>query len=252
MRLASAVVAGALLLPFAAHAADPPPLLAMGRERIEAADYRASGHLIRVDAAGARTSYAITLKAHWFPGVLRVLCEIDSPANARVHILFEMRPGGQSSIRIAHPGDKAPAALPFEKWTDGPLGSAFSYEDFLEAQYYFPGQTVLEETKYGARDCEVLLSTPGAADRTHYKEVKTWLDHSIGFPVYAEKTLKGAGTVKEFTYFGLRQNGGVWSASQVEARIRGQAGTVLLVIDRGSPKANLQLADFSPEQLTRF
>ncbi len=58
--------------------------------------------------------------------------------------------------------------------------------------------------------------------------------------------------MKEFTYFGLRQNGGVWSASQVEVKIRGQAGSTLLIIDRGSTKANLGLGDFSPEQLTRF
>jgi hypothetical protein len=60
------------------------------------------------------------------------------------------------------------------------------------------------------------------------------------------------GTIKEFTYYGLRESGGVWSASQVEAKIRGQAASTLLIIDRGSAKANLTLRDFSPEQLTRF
>ena len=93
------------------------------------------------------------------------------------------------------------------------LATGFSYEDFLEQQYFWPGQTAMEQTKFGARDCDVLKSTPGAADRTHYAEVKTWLDHSIGFPVYVEKTLKGTGAVKEFTYFGLRHDGGVWSAT---------------------------------------
>ena len=69
--------------------------------------------------------------------------------------------------------------------------------------------------------------------------------------MYVEKTLKD-GTVKEFTYFGLRQEGGVWSAHQVEAKIRGQAGSTLLIIDRGTPKANLSLKDFNPAQLTHF
>jgi hypothetical protein len=69
--------------------------------------------------------------------------------------------------------------------------------------------------------------------------------------VYAEKTLRD-GQVKEFTYFGLRQNGGVWSASQVEVKIRGRAGSTLLIVDRGTPKANLGLKDFSPAQLTHF
>jgi hypothetical protein len=255
MRLLCAVLTATLsVIPLSA--ADVHAILATARQRVEAADFRTTGHLVRVDANGARTSYGISIKAHWFPGVLRVLAEIAPPQNAgpnaRAHILIEMRPNGQNSIQIAHPGDKMPAALPFDKWSDGPLGDGFSYEDFLEQQYFWPGQTVLEETKFGARDCFVLGSTPGAADRTHYAGIKTWLDHSIDFPVYVEKTLKGNGAVKEFTYLGLRHDGGVWSANQVEEKNRGQAGTTLLIIDRGSTKANLDLGDFSPEQLTRF
>jgi hypothetical protein len=242
-----------------APAADVGAVLERPRQRLQTADFRASGHIVHVSAAGVRTSYPITLKAHWFPGVLRLLCEIGTPekgaGEARAHILLEMRPSGQNSIHVAHPGDKTQTALPFERWSEGPvgaLGSVFSYEDFLEPQYFWPGQTVTGNTKYGARLCDLLKSRPGPSDRTHYAEVQTWLDHSIGYPVYVEKTIKATGMVKEFTYFGLRQNGGVWSASQVEVKIRGQAGSTLLIIDRGSTKANLELRDFSPEQLTRF
>ena len=241
-----------LLCALPALAGDVNTVLAAQRQRLQTADYRASGHLVRVDANGARTSFTLTLKAHWFPGVLRVLVEISAPEDARAHILLEMRPNGQNVIKTAHPGDREPVILPFEKWIDGPLGPGFSYEDFLEAPYYWPGQTWVEETQYGARDCDVVRSAPGAADRTHYAEVRSWLDHSIGFPVYVEKTMKGTGTVKEFTYFGLRQNGGVWSASQVEVKMRGQTGSTLLIVDRGSTQANLTLKDFSPAQLTRF
>jgi hypothetical protein len=163
-----------------------------------------------------------------------------------------MRPNGQNMIQIAHPGDKAPATIPFDRWSDGPLGPGFSYEDFLEPQFFWPGQAVADQAKFGARNCDVLISTPGAEDKTHYAQVKTWLDHGIGFPVYVEKTLKGTGSVKEFTYFGLRHDGGVWSASQIESKIRGHGGSTLLIIDHGSAKANLSLGDFSPQQLTRF
>jgi hypothetical protein len=260
MRPLWAALAATLLLAIPANAADAHAVLAAPRQRVETADFRASGHLVRVDASGARTSYGITIKAHWFPGVLRALVEVAPPQSdrtkpgpdARAHILLEMRPNGQNTILIARPGDKAPAALPFDKWSDGPLGNGFSYEDFLEQQYFWPDQALLEETRFGARDCDVLKSTPGATDRTHYAGIKTWLDHSIGFPVYVEKTLKGTGAVKEFTYFGLRHEGGVWSANQVEAKTRGQAGSTLLILDRGSAKANLGLGDFSPEQLIRF
>lgn len=257
MKCTAAALVAILLATPASHSADNHTpevraVLAIPQQRLETADYRAVGHLVRVDASGVRTSYPITLKVHWFSGVLRVWCEIDAAAKGRVHLLLEMRPNGENSIQIAHPGDKAPTALPFEKWGDGPLGGGFSYEDFLEPQYYWPGQTVTSNIKYGARTCDLLKSTPGPAYRTHYSQVQTWLDHSIGYPVYVEKTIKTTGMVKEFTYFGLRQNGGVWSASQVEGKIRGQAGSTLLIVERGSTKANLGLRDFSPEQLTRF
>ncbi|MGH9599417.1 MAG: outer membrane lipoprotein-sorting protein, partial [Terracidiphilus sp.] len=235
-----------------ARAATANAVLAAPRQRVETADFRASGHLVRVDANGVRSSDGISIRAHWFPGVLRVVVEITSPPAARQRVLIGMRPDGRNSILVARPGDRAPVALAFDKWSDGPLGSAFSYEDFLEPEYFWPGQTVTEQTKYGARLCNVLKSTPGPDDRTHYAEIKSWLDSSIGFPVYVEKTVKGTGLVKEFTYLGLRHDGGVWSAAQVEVKIRGRAGSTLLIIDRGSPKAHLTLNDFSPALLTRF
>lgn len=235
-----------------AHAADSAAVVTASKERVQSADFRATGHLVRVDASGARTSDGITVKAHWFPGVLRVRVDITSPADARAHILLEMHTNAQNVIQIAHPGDKTAATLPFDKWSDGPLGPGFSYEDFMEPQYFWPNQTLLDQTKFGVRDCDLLKSLPGTSDRTHYAEIKSWLDHTIGFPVYVEKTLKGAGGVKEFTSFGLRHDGGVWSATQLEVKMRGKAGSTLLIIDRGTPKANLSLGDFSPEQLIRF
>jgi hypothetical protein len=82
--------------------------------------------------------------------------------------------------------------------------------------------------------------------------VKTWLDKTIGFPVYVEKSLRTSGELKQFTYFGLRHDEGVWYASQIEVKSSGQAGSTLLIIDRGSAKANLSLKDFTIDQLTRF
>jgi len=252
MKFSTFALALAILPPFSAHAADTQTMLAGPRQAVQQADYRISGHLVRVDANGTRTSYDFSIKAHWFSNVLKILAEVTAPADAREHILLEMRPNGQNSIHVAHPGDKAMVAIPFDKWGDGPLGPGFSYEDLLEQQYFWPGQVALESVRRGARDCDVLKSTPGAADKTHYSEVRTWLDHTIDFPVYVEKTLKANGTVKEFTYFDLRHDGGVWSASQIEEKTHGQAGSTLLIINRGSPKANLSLGDFSPESIIHF
>jgi hypothetical protein len=252
MRGLGAAMAVAVLLAMPAGATDAAAVIAVPRARVQTADFRAVGHLVRVDANGTRSSENITIKAHGFPGVVRVLVEIGSPAKARENILLEMRPNGQNVIYIAHPGDTAASILPFEKWSGGPLGSGFSYEDFLEAQYFWPEQSVVPGMKYGARICDVVKSVPGAAERTHYAQIRSWLDHGIGFPVYVEKTLKGTNAVKEFTYLGLRHEGGVWSANQVEEKTRGTAGTTLLIIDRGSARAKLKPGDFSPAQLTRF
>ena len=245
-------LAASMLLPTAALAADVPAPLTLAKKQVETADYRLTGHLVRVDEKGTRTSYGINIKAHWFPGMLRVLFEVTSPNDARVHVLLEMRPGGESTIRVAHPGDAKAATLAFEKWTEGPLGSGFSYEDFLEAPYFWSGQKSLAKTKYGARNCDLLVSTPGAADRTHYAAVKSWLDAESGFPVHVEKTMKGTGLVKEFTYFGLSQRQDTLYASQVEAKIHGRSGSTLLIIDRGSARAHLELKDFSSAQLMHF
>lgn len=231
-------------------------LAAASRQRIEAADLRATGHLVAVEGNGQRMSYPLTIKARWFPGILRVRVDLGQPSNVhrdmREHILLEMRPSGDNEIRIADPGDTAPHIVPFDKWNVHPLGPGFNYEDFLEQEYFWPGQTDEGKQKFGARDCEVVKSTPGPADKTHYSEVKTWFDPSNAFPVYVEKTVKESGAVKEFTSFGIRHDEGVWSAHQIEEKIRGQAGSTLLIIDHGTPRAKLTLTDFSPAQLARF
>jgi hypothetical protein len=260
MSLASVVAAAMLFIATTAHAADARAVIAVARQRIETADSRATGRLVRVDASGNRISNAFTIKAHWFPGVLRVLIEIvpsRTPAgnarqDARVSILLEMRPNGQNTIRVFRPHESAPVSLPFDKWSESVFGSDFNYEDFLQPEYYWQSQTILKSARFGARDCDVLKSTAGASDRSHYAEVQTWLDHTIGYPIYVEKTLKDAAIVKEFTYFGLSQSGGVWSARQVEVKIHGRPGSTLLIIERGSTRANLTIRDFSPEQISQF
>ncbi|MGB6975251.1 MAG: outer membrane lipoprotein-sorting protein [Terracidiphilus sp.] len=252
MRSGVLALALSMLLPAATQAALPQSALQKTRRIIETADYSVKGRLVRVQANGKRTSYGVRIKAHWFPKALRVLLEVNSPSEARVHLLLEMRPGEHDTILIAHPGDARPTELPFDKWTEGPLGDGFSFEDFLDATYFWAGQKDLGEVKFGVRQCDQLLSTPGEADRTHYSKIESWLVHESGFPVYVEKTLRGSGMVKEFTSFGLRRTEGVWSASQVEEKARGHAGSSLFIIDRGTAKAHLELKDFSPTQLTRF
>ncbi len=254
MKFPAAALLATLLSASPAIALNAHSALETARQNAEKADFRASGHLVSVAPSGTRTSYPITVKARWFPDALRVLVELSpaSSAGRPTHVLLEMHPGAAASIRVTHPGDRTPVLLPEDQWSDGLAGTGFSYEDFLESQLFWAGQSVTEHVKFGARDCDLVKSTPGPADRTHYREVSTWLDRGIGFPVYVVKTVKGGGPIREFTYFGLRHIGGIWSASQVEEKNHGQPGSTLLIIDRGSAKANLTVADFSQEHFTHF
>ena len=228
---------------FAANS-DLETVLTGSRQRIEKLDYRVTGRLTRVEGNGKRTSYKFAAKARWFPDGLRVLSEIAGPGSEKTSVLLHMTVGGHVTIEAVLPGEKAASVLPFEHWNDPLVGTDFSYEDMLESQFFWKHQDLLAPEKYGARDCFVLKSTSGSQDRTYYDSVTSWIDRNILFPVHVVKTLRRTGQQKEFVYYGLRQVGGAWSASQVEAKVLGKPGSSILAIEFGSGKANLGRKDF--------
>jgi hypothetical protein len=219
-------------------------VLAGSRQRIEKLDYRVTGRLTNVDPSGKRTNYKLVAKAHWFSDGLRLLTEIAGPGSDKTTLLVRMTATGRLTIEALLPGQKAAGVLPFERWNDPLVGTNFTYEDMVESQFFWKTQELLPPQKYGTRDCFVLKSTSGAQDRTYYGSVTSWIDKGIMFPVQVVKTLRGTGQQKEFLYYGLRQNGGAWSASQVEAKVNGKPGSSILVIEAGTPKAKLALKDF--------
>jgi len=236
-----------LMQPSQAFAANPDleTVLTGSRQRIEKLDYRATGRLTRVEGNGKRTSYKFVGKAHWFPDGLRLLCEISGPGSEeKTTLLLHMSVSGHVTIEAVLPGEKSASVLPFERWNDPLVGTDFSYEDMVESQFFWKKQELLAPEKYGARDCFVLKSMPGPQDRTHYDSVTSWIDRGILYPVHVVKTLRGTGQQKEFIYYGLRQVGGAWSASQVEAKLQGKPGSSMLVIEGGSGKAKLGRKDF--------
>jgi Outer membrane lipoprotein-sorting protein len=230
--------------------ADQDPALTGSRQRLEKLDYRMTGRLTRVEANGKRTNFKFVGKAHWFPDGLRLLCEISGPGSEKTMLLLHMSMTGQVTIRAILPGQKTASVLPFERWNDRLLGTDFSYEDMVENQFFWKNQEVLPPEKYGARDCFVLKSKPGSQDRTYYESVTSWIDRSILYPVHVVKTLRGTGQQKEFIYYGLRQVGGVWSATKVEAKLQGKPGSSILVIEGGSGRANLGPKDFDLSQFS--
>src|SRR6266481_3447111 len=235
-----------LVHPSRAFAANPDQDKALtgSRQRIEKLDYRMTGRLTRVEGNGKRTNYKFVAKAHWFPDGLRLLCEISRPGSEKTSLLLHMSVPGHVAIEAVLPGEKTARALPFERWNDSLVGTDFSYEDMVENQFFWKNQEALPPEKYGARDCFVLKSKSGSQDRTYYDSVTSWIDRGILYPVHVVKTLRGTGQQKEFIYYGLRQVGGVWSATQVEAKLQGKPGSSILVIEGGSAKAKLRRKDF--------
>jgi hypothetical protein len=235
-----------LVHPSRAFAANPDQDTALSgsRQRIEKLDYRMSGRLTRVEGNGKRLNYKFVAKGHWFPDGLRLLCEISGPGSEKTSLLVHMSVTGHVTIEAVLPGEKTASGLPFERWNDPLVGTDFSYEDMVENQFFWKNQEALPPEKYGARDCLVLRSKPGSQDRTYYDSVTSWIDSGIMYPVHVVKTLHGTGQQKEFIYYGLRQIGGVWSATQVEAKLQGKPGSSILAIEWGSGKANLGRKDF--------
>lgn len=266
MRVGPILAIGVLVFAPLARAADSPEALVMrARERLQKTDSRASGRLVHLDENGKRTSQSLAIEAHWFPGVLRVLLTLraaqttdaqlsqtapTASRDTRVSFLFEMRPGGQSTVQVFHP-HAAPVSLPFSHWGEGVAESDFDPEDFLEPELYWQEQTVLPGEMLGTRFCDVLKSVPGPLDRSHYASVKTWFDHATGYPLREEKTLRNSGAVKEFTSLGLTQSGGVWAARQVEVKVNGHKDSSLLLFERGTAKAQLDSKDFSLDEVER-
>src|ERR1700724_2437748 len=235
-----------LVHPSRAFAANPDldTVLTGSRQRIEKLDYRMTGRLTRAEGNGKRTSYKFVAKAHWFPDGLRLLCEISGPGSEKTSLLLHMSENGHVTIEAVLPGQKTASVLPFDRWNDLLVGTDFSYEDMVESQFFWQNQELLAPEKYGARDCFVLKSKSGSQDRTYYDSVTSWIDRDILYPVHVMKTLRGTGQKKEFIYYGLRQIGGAWSASQVEAKLQGKPGSSILVMEAGSAKAKLGRKDF--------
>jgi hypothetical protein len=227
-----------------AAGADLTAALAGVHQRIETSDFRATGRLVQVAPNGERTTYKFTMKGHWFPDGLRLMCEITEPAAARTRLLLHMGANGHMTVEEMKAGGKTANELPFERWNEPLLGTGFSFEDMVEGQFYWKVQALQPAAKYGARDCFVIKSAPSADDRSFYSSVTSWIDRAIFYPVHVTKTVRGTGAQKDFTYFGLRQNSGVWSASQVEVRVQGKPGSSLLIIENGTEKAKLQRKDF--------
>ena len=198
------------------------------------ANFRASGRLVKVDGQGQRNAYQIAIQATATDAATRMVYEVTGPEMARMRISTESPRAGQPTVRTVKGADKTLQDVPFANWRDAVLDSDLTLEDLLDDQFRWSRQSLGPAVQYGARQCRVLKSEPGTADRSHYSLVTSWLDATILHPVKVEKVVRGSGVVKEFLYYGLRKFGGLWSASQIEVRTRGKSGSTFLIVTRGA------------------
>jgi hypothetical protein len=219
-------------------------VLSETRQRVESLDYRVSGKLARIDGQGHRSTGSFSVKAHWFADGLRMLVEATDIGGYRSQVLIHISANGYVAIDLLSPGSKTAAALPFERWSEGLSGTDFSYEDLLENQFFWKGQTYLPPGVYHSHKCFVVNSTADASDRSHYSSVTSWIDRDMIYPVHVIKTLRTSGLQKEFNYFGFRKSSSGWSSTRIEVRTQGGTGSSQFVIERGSDKAKLTLKDF--------
>jgi hypothetical protein len=226
-------------------------LIAHLRSRREATDFRLSGKLVRLNGPGKRLVYPFSMKGRFLEKGLLVLYEVTEPPPSRVRLLLESGANGRITVRMAHAGDKEPKVLTFEEWGEPLLDSDFTCEDLLDTHFLWTKQTLLREETYGARDCYVIRSEPGPTDRGHYSSVTTWLDRDIYYPIKVEKIDKASGITKEFTFLGLRKSKGLWSPGQIQAQTKGRAESTLLILARGSGKANIAASELDPMVLTK-
>lgn len=179
----------------------------------DTADFRATGRLVKIEG-GKRISHPVSIRAKNFSGVFKILCESEGK-----RLLVESYADGHSNAN----------------YSDALLDSDFSVEDLLDSQFYWKNQTLIADN--------VLKSVPEAG-KSSYASVTTWIDPQELFPLKEEKVVKSSGAIKEYTFYGLRQTHGVWSASQIECKVKGKQGSTLLIISRGSEKAHLKESDF--------
>jgi len=221
------------------------------RSRREATDFRVSGKLVRLGASGERRPYPYSMTASSIDGAIKIFLDVSAPPPSGFRLLLESAADGGVSARMGHSGDAAPRTLSFQEWGQPILESDFNYEDLLETQFLWKRQMLVREERCGARQCYVVISEPGAEDKSHYSSVTSWLDRETYYPVKVEKVVRVSGISKTFTAFGLRESKGLWSASQIEARTSGRTGSTLLIISRGTGKAHVAASEFDPRLLTK-
>lgn len=202
-----------IVLLAAALALDGPELAARLREARLAAEFSVRARLVRVDEAGARTTYRISAQGKPSPGANRVLYAVTQPA---LRIAIEYRGAG------------APKLVPTR--TGYFLDTELAYEDLTDAYVWWNNQVLAGIEKYGARTCYVLKSRPGAGDASDYSEVTSWVDREALVPVFVQKRLRQSGALKEFLFYGLQRSRGQWGPRQVEVRMQGGRSRTLLIV----------------------
>ena len=212
------------------------------RHRIESSDYRATGRLVQVNGP-TRTTYRFSTRGHWFPDGLHVLYDFSAPNGGSERVLYHLHLDGRLEVTALHPGAKAPVHLTPDQQAEPLLNTGLAYEDLVEAQFFWPSQTLGAASTAGGRTCTQLKSVPAAQQSRRYAAVSSCVDPATGLPLLTAKTQR-SGKQEQFTASGIRDSGGMAIATQIKQQTAGDPASTLILIDHGSTKAHLTAADF--------
>ena len=190
-----------------------------------------------------RTTYRFSTRGHWFPDGLHVLYEFTMPTGGSERLLYHLHPDGRLEVESLHSGAKAPTRLTADQQADFVLSTGLTYEDLVEAQFFWSAQAPGAQMTAGDRPCTQLKSTPTTQQSRRYYAVSSCVDPATGLPLLTGKTTR-TGKQEQFTASGVRDSGGMAVATQIKQQTAGDSASTLILIDHGSAKAHLTAADF--------
>ena len=208
---------------------------------------RAHGRLVVTDARKQQRVFQILVLQKRLARSLNLLWTVTEPLEARTRILVEAPFEGRPTVWLVSGVAAKAAVLPAESWARAIVGSHLTVEDLIDDHFTWPKQSVTGEEAVTGKMCYVLRSEPAEGHASTYGSVTTWMDEATLVPLRIVKEPRGPGAPKEIVCRGLRQSAGHWSASNIEVRLRGSAGSTKIVFTAGSENARVQDSEVDPK-----
>ena len=211
------------------------------------ATVRSRGRLTITGGAQKQKVFQLSILRKCVKGSVHLLWSVSGPAGAVQRILIQSPPQGEPVVWLDATGKGAAVRIPGKRWWEPVMGSHLSVEDLVDDCFRWPHQELTGEETAGGKPCWVIRSVPSGTQASWFALVDSWLDQATLVPVRIVKRPRGLGGPKEIVCRGLRQSGGHWSASSIEVRQEGRAGSTRIVFTGGSAAARVGDSEVDPE-----